>query len=699
VTHPGETDSSNAANLGSASVHSKLVDQAYDLFCRLRDQGEAVDPDEFCARYPAVQSSLGRLLEAHQYVERHPELVDVGPDASWPVPGDVFAGFHLVRELGRGTFARVFAATEIALDQRPVALKIARHGGQAEAITLSRIVHPNIVPVYSIAQPKDSGFTAVCMPYLGQTTLLAVLDQIHGRRQQARDAAVLLEAVADEAGGAAFYNPPTVLRTGSFEDGVRWLALQLADGLAFLHGKGICHRDLKPSNILVRPDGTPMLLDFNLATDAQRPCLHQGGTPTYMAPEQIRALDSKHASEMLDARSDLFSLGVILYELLTGHHPFGPLPLAVKGWAMVDLLRDRQRRGFRPVRHFRPDVDGDLAAVIEQCLAFDPKERPAGATEIVRVVRRSQAPRARVYRWLRRRRQSVLAACLLAVALGIAGFYVLATRPPAHVRLSQRGQEAWARRDYHAAIANFTEALREAPHQPELWFARGKAHLELASDDEVHFGMASADFDTADRLTPAGLYKAYLGYSLHKQGGRIDPAILRYQQAIHFGYKSAAIYNNLAQLHLDLLEIQKAQANLDEALRLDPSMATAHFNQALSYFQQALRAGQNSPQQKAFLEKGIEHYRRGAERTRPAAHLTLMCAEMCARAAAFNDAWTGPALDYLEDAVNRGVNPRNLALNPGFCTLMAHPRFNAIRERPAPAKGATIVQLIEPLPD
>jgi tetratricopeptide (TPR) repeat protein len=344
-------------------------------------------------------------------------------------------------------------------------------------------------------------------------------------------------------------------------------------------------------------------------------------------------------------------------------------------------------------------VDGDLAAVIEQCLAFDPKDRPAGAAEIICALCKGQATRARAYRWLRRRRQSVLAACLLAVALGAAGLYALATRPPAHVRFGQRGQEAWARHDYHAAIASFTEALREAPHQPELWFARGKAHLELASDDEVHFGMASADFDTADRLAPAGLYKAYLGYSLHKQGGRIDPAILRYQQAIRFGYKSAAIYNNLAQLQLDQLEIQEAQANLDEALRLDPSMATAHFNQAVSYFQQALRAPQSSPQQKAFLEKGIDHYQRGAERTRPAAHLALMCAEMCARAAAFNDALTDAALDYLEDAVNRGMNPRNLALNPGFHTLMAHPRFNAIRERPAPANGATIVQLIEPLSD
>src|SRR5206468_2129940 len=84
--------------------------------------------------------------------------------------------------------------------------------------------------------------------------------------------------------------PGRLLRHGDYVDGVRWLAIQLADALAFMHANGVWHRDLKPSNILMRPDGTPMLLDFNLAADVYLTPTREGGTPLYMAPEQLQAM-------------------------------------------------------------------------------------------------------------------------------------------------------------------------------------------------------------------------------------------------------------------------------------------------------------------------------------------------------------------------------------------------------------------------
>src|SRR5262249_42656355 len=133
--------------------------------------------------------------------------------------------------------------------------------------------------------------------------------------------------------------PPAVLRSASilamlhkltYVDAVVWIASRLAEGLAHAHDRGILHLDLKPANILLTDEGQPMLLDFNLAQDTkasgkERPMV--GGTLSYMSPEHLRAF--RREPQSLDARSDLYSLGIILYELLTGRPAFpqrhGPL--------------------------------------------------------------------------------------------------------------------------------------------------------------------------------------------------------------------------------------------------------------------------------------------------------------------------------------------------------------------------------------
>src|SRR5581483_1901100 len=105
---------------------SDLIDRAYEEYRQLRGAGVEVDPDAFCARFPAFQTSLRRLLEVHREVEDNPELIDqIG--ARWPEPGDEFHGFRLLQELGRGAFARVFLARERAVGGRLVAVKVSLH--------------------------------------------------------------------------------------------------------------------------------------------------------------------------------------------------------------------------------------------------------------------------------------------------------------------------------------------------------------------------------------------------------------------------------------------------------------------------------------------------------------------------------------------------------------------------------------------
>ena len=119
------------------------------------------------------------------------------------------------------------------------------------------------------------------------------------------------------------------------------LGAQLADGLAHAHARGIVHRDLKPANVLLTDEGRPMLLDFNLSEDTKLRASPEGGrmggTLPYMAPEQIDAFRSRRG--VVDGRCDLFALGVILYELLTGRHPFRVWTGAVEDGRGLDARR------------------------------------------------------------------------------------------------------------------------------------------------------------------------------------------------------------------------------------------------------------------------------------------------------------------------------------------------------------------------
>src|SRR5260370_32014638 len=166
------------------------------------------------------------------------------------------------------------------------------------------------------------------MPYLGTATLCDLLDRIRTpsglpvSAQAIRDASP--RRVAAEYVESQRPAPAPLLRKGTYVDGVLHLGLQLAEALAFIHSLGICHCDLKPSNVLLTPDGQPMLLDFNLSFREQPVDQRLGGTLPYMSPEFLRAMDSKRKAfpNQIDARSDLFSLGVMLCELLLGNPPF-----------------------------------------------------------------------------------------------------------------------------------------------------------------------------------------------------------------------------------------------------------------------------------------------------------------------------------------------------------------------------------------
>ena len=281
---------------------------------------------------------------------------------------------------------------------------------------------------------------------MGRATLAAVLDEVYAHRPPVR-AQAILDAVQTANAGVKVPNvpmPDRILRKGFYVEGVIYLAVKLAEALAHAHANGIFHRDLKPSNILLAPDGRPLRLDFNLSVDDRRPVWKVGGTLPYMAPEELSALCESRNGDgppRYDPRSDLFSLGVIVYELLAGVLPF-PVPCNRPLEEIAVQLRQRQVAGPRPLREHNRRVDKRLAQLIHRCLAVDPKLRPETATVLADALRRELTFYRRIRRWAAAHRRLVLAAVSIAMlaVLGTVAFFAL--RPPYSVRQFQQGL-AW----------------------------------------------------------------------------------------------------------------------------------------------------------------------------------------------------------------------------------------------------------------
>jgi serine/threonine protein kinase/tetratricopeptide (TPR) repeat protein len=319
--------------------------------------------------------------------------------------GSQLLGFRLLKELGQGAFGRVFLAQQGDLADREVVLKVSP-SVEVESRILARLQHTNIVPIYSIH--RAGALQAVCMPYFGSTTLAhvmqgladrpslpqtgeALLVTIQGRRSTLGNApstkgprpeapapVAPLQETAELSGANG---PVEILQGLSYVDAVLWIGARLADGLAHAHDRGIIHRDLKPANVLITDEGQPMLLDFNMAQDTRRDvaALAQvGGTLPYMAPEQLDAL--KRDAPLVDATGDVYSLGVILYELLAGCHPFVHYHGPVRE-VLTKMIQERQ--GPPPsLRRWNRDVSPAVEAIVRNCLEPERARRYRSAREL-----------------------------------------------------------------------------------------------------------------------------------------------------------------------------------------------------------------------------------------------------------------------------------------------------------------------------
>jgi serine/threonine protein kinase len=665
------------------------LDLAYDEYCRLVEAGESPDADLFCARFPTFQSSLRRAIQAHEYLAANPGLLEARESIPWPVEGETFLGFRLLRELGRGSFARVFLAAEPDLGDRLVAVKISPHGG-TEAQTLGRLDHPNVVKVYAVRQDERSGLTAVCMPYLGGATLEGVLARRGAGASAILDAARAGTGPAAEGGAAPAPHP--LLLTGSFAEGVCLLGAQLADALDFLHRRSIYHRDLKPSNVLLCPDGRPMLLDFNLSADPHAGRERLGGTLPYMSPEQVLAtFGPERAAAPVDGGSDLFSLGVILFELLTGRQPFGEVPRGTPRPEDCSALLGRQRQGAPALRGLCPTVTPALARVVAACLAFDRERRPRDAAEVAAALRRDLAPHRRLLRRLRSHPRKLAAAAALAATLVAGGAYYEVRQPPRADRLIEQAEQESAAHEPQKAIDDIDRAVLLRPDSPEALAQRARLKLR-----ERLFAGALGDFREANRLRPEPRLQACIAYCFAREGQHRD-AVTENEHALDAGFDTPEVHNNLAYSELGLSLLKQAREDLARALDLSPRLPAACHNRLVLLRVELTRGPAPAlGEVRAALDLALDACPESAELYADAADL---CATAAPRAA--DDWWDDRAVTHLEHAVRLGLDLGGRPKNPLYIRLRGKQadRFAALVNAPrSPADNVPTARLADPSP-
>ncbi|MFL5241082.1 MAG: protein kinase domain-containing protein [Gemmataceae bacterium] len=570
---------------------SVLIDLAYEEYCEQCEAGTPPDPDAFCERYPGLQNSLHRLLEAHQFLQENSQLLAEETAPAWPAPGDTFLGFELIRELGRGAFARVFLANEPALGSRRVVVKVALRGA-AEAETLGRLRHPHIVPVHSVHQDPRTGLTAVCMPYLGSATLTRLLDCVAVSEKVPASGSILADIIRTAGFDcdlpAESFSPLAKMASKNYVEAVAEIGAQVATALAFVHARGIYHRDLKPSNVLLGADGQPRLLDFNLSFDEETAQQRLGGTLPYMAPEQLKACEGGRSANpcLVGAPADIFSLGVILYELLTGRHPFGPIPLKLPTHAVRSLLLERQQSGPRSLRKLNPRVGVSLSQIIEQCLAFDAAHRPASAAKVASALRHSQTFAGMLYPWVRSHIKAVAASIVLSAGTIIAASFNLPAAEPLSVKKFNQGVEEFKRQDYLAAIRDLDQALQADPQLKQAWFIRGRVRLKMG--DAQSMKEAVNDFQQAYRLDPDADSARCLVYC-YGWLGNLDQAITWFT-AIDEDSIVATDHNNLGCCLVQRNtkgDLPAAIGHFQKASRTAPGFLTAANNYAIAEFRLA----------------------------------------------------------------------------------------------------------------
>lgn len=520
------------------------------------EAGERPDRETFLARHPDVADKLPPLLDNLDFVHQVAPQLRSSPGQEFTSAQPASLGdYRIVREVGRGGMGVVYEAEQISLSRR-VALKVlpfaavmdprrlARFRNEAQAA--ATLTHQHIVPVYAVGSAQGVHYYA--MQFIDGCTLADMIEQLRqaaGKttdKSPANHSPAVKQLAAGLTSGIAAVRVPGTLplavpprplqppapsadtvrpaqaaistenshTSAHYVRAVTELAVQLAEALDYAHRQGVVHRDIKPGNLLLDMQGNPWITDFGLARIENDTNLTMTGdlvgTLRYMSPEQALA-----QRVIVDHRTDIYSFGVTLYELLTLEPVF-----AASG--RQELLRDIAFREPSPLRKLQRDVPADLETIVMKAMAKNPAERYGTAQELADDLRRQLADQPirarrpsivmRVRKWSRRHRAVVTSAgavsvCALLLGAGLlwrerSQTFLALAQADANFRNAQQtvdqyltavsqstlldtpGMEPLRKELLQAAIKYYQTFTAEHANDPALRAELAAAHVRLA---------------------------------------------------------------------------------------------------------------------------------------------------------------------------------------------------------------------------
>jgi serine/threonine protein kinase len=409
--HPGENAAVTVTEVPNHEFDDSRVYRVVEEYCTLLRAGLKPDRMEFLARYPELAERLTGFLDAVEFVElAGSQLFKESGRERFDAKGTAVAlssvvplgDFRIVREVGRGSMGVVYEAEQMSLG-RKVALKVLPFAGaldakqlqrfKNEALAAGRLHHQNIVPVYAVGCERGVHYYA--MQFIEGRTLAALIEEMRQARGLVYpgQGTISAEQIAGEATGA--YSPgdapircpsaeaPTCsmaarstvqsTKDPAFFRTVGTWGVQAAHALEHAHQLGVIHRDIKPANLLVDERGHLWMTDFGLAQfQADANLTMTGdllGTVRYMSPEQASA-----KRVLIDQRTDVYSLGATLYEMLV-LEPLFP------GHNLQELLLQIAFQEPQPPRRFNKSIPPDLETIVLKALEKNPLDRYSTAQE------------------------------------------------------------------------------------------------------------------------------------------------------------------------------------------------------------------------------------------------------------------------------------------------------------------------------
>ena len=356
----------------------ELDDILLEIFNKFID-GEKVNIEEYCKKYPQYKDSILSKLRIAEFIRKDLKEEDLS--------GKKLGEYTILQELGRGGMGIVFLGIHPALS-RLTAIKVlpptfaqdkeALQNFQEEAKTIAKFNHPNIVPIYSIS--NEEGMYYIAMGYIAGPSFNNIIVNLQENKQPHLLKANVIRKILQmpplekqhitQKSIALKRNIKFWEKT--YYQFVATIGAEVADALYYAHQNHIIHGDIKPSNIMLTTEGIPMVVDFGLSKDIKKLCASKTneftGTLAYAAPEQIK-------EGIVSEKTDIWSLGVTLYELLTLRNPF-------IGETVKDVVTKILNGNPLPLKTLNKNIPLELEAVILKCLESKPENRYNSISEL-----------------------------------------------------------------------------------------------------------------------------------------------------------------------------------------------------------------------------------------------------------------------------------------------------------------------------